>query len=117
MLDTAEIAGLGWCDAQFFGFRWHGNDLCLYITLASTDIDELRCHWASDLKANVEWARPAASSEENPLRRGGPLLTWDGALTARDDGRWALSLDFANDGSLELECEKVTVAHHKPAAV
>jgi len=117
MLDTAEIAGLSWCDAEFFGFRWHANDLCLYITLASTDIEELRCHWASDLKASLEWMRPADSSEESPLRRGGPLLTWDGSLTTRDDGRWALSLDFAHDGSLELECEKVTVAGHKPAAV
>ena len=117
MIDTSELASLSWCDADFFGFRWQGNDLLLYITLASTDIAELQCHWASDLKADLRWARPADSSPDNPILRGGPLLTWDGSLKANEDGRWVLLLDFAHDGSLELECEKITVSGRKQAAV
>ena len=113
MVDTPQIASLSWCDAEFFGFRWQGSDLYLLITPASTDITELRCHWASDLKATLTWARPADSSAESPQRRGGPLLSLDGSLTRGGEDRWLLVLDFAPDGSLELECEKVTIAARK----
>ena len=108
MLETIEIAKLSLCDAEFRGFRWQGNDLDIYLNIGSTDITEIRCHWASNLTTNLTWAFNGDSVGKNPPHRGGPLLTFDGSLTRKDTDRWVLLLDFARDGTLALECEKVS---------
>ena len=108
MLGTIEISKLSLCDAEFRGFRWQNNDLDIYLNIASSDITEIRCHWASNLTSNLKWTRNDYSVGKNPPRRGGPLLTFDGSLTRNDTDRWVLLLNFAHDGTLALECEKVS---------
>jgi hypothetical protein len=109
-LDTADIAELGWEDAKFFGFKWenHGKDLRLFFQHASRPIAGLVCHWASDLRVDLTWLRPKNSSEENPIRRAGPLLIGDVGFTQSAEGRWRIVLDFWRYGRLECECQSVT---------
>jgi hypothetical protein len=107
---------LGWGDATFHGFVWEngGRDLRLHLVHASGEISGLTCHWASDLVIDLHWDRPAISSEANPLRRGGPLLTWECGMEPTTEGRWKVVLDFAHDGTMRFECESITSHMHKP---
>jgi hypothetical protein len=111
-LPTAKIRELGWGDASLFGFAWEndGKDLRLFLLHASLPISQLLCRWASDLRVDLTWHRPKDSTDERPLRRGGPLLTWDGSIEPTRDGRWSVFLDFASDGEIRLECEEIVAA-------
>jgi hypothetical protein len=101
-LQTAKIAELGWGDASLRGFAWEndGKDLRLFLIHASQPISELLCRWASDLRVDLNWHRPTNSTDERPIRRGGPLLTWTGRIEPTPGGRWLVLLDFASDGEI-----------------
>ncbi|HLA85564.1 MAG TPA: hypothetical protein VJL29_12285 [Thermoguttaceae bacterium] len=109
VLDTHAIRNLNWGDAQLFGFVWEneGRDLKLFINHASKPISALTCYWASDLQVDLNWDRPPVQAGMASPRRGGPLLSWACQIEATGDGRWKVFFDFAQDGCLSLECEKI----------
>ena len=108
--DTAELVQLDWSDAQFDGFEWvnDGKDLRLFLEHASRSIVGLVCHWASDLRVDLKWSRPSDSTPEKPILRGGPLLTLDVTINEKDNKRWHLFFDFADEGQFECECQSIT---------
>jgi hypothetical protein len=111
VLQTEAIRNLGWGDARFFGFVWEngGKDLKLLLVHASKPIYALTCHWASDLRVVLNWRRPQTSTEKNPIRRGGGLLTWDTRFETTSDGRWKVLVDFTlTYGYISFECAKIT---------
>lgn len=109
-LQTEAVINLGWEDAQFYGFAWQngGKDLKLFFTHASQPITEILCHWASDLHIDLKWERLQISTEESPVRRGGPLLVYKVRFTAIKENQLELLLDFAHHGKISFECEKLT---------
>jgi len=113
VLQTEAIRNLGWEDATFHGFAW-GDDLTLTLLLvhASADVSKLTCHWVSDMKVDLNWARPGSDESQ---RRGGPLLARDCGITAASDGRWNVTLDFGSDGQVTFECEKITAVAGEPS--
>ena len=116
VLSTEAIRDLGWGDATFHGLIWEndGKDLKLHIDHATMPVFGLVCHWASDLKIDLNWGRPQSSTDDNPLRRGGALLTWECKMDTSKDGRWTVTLDFAGDGHVTFECEKITAVTGGP---
>ena len=109
-VETERIREMGWCDAAFLGLTWvnEGKDLQLHLAHAMLPIVGLLCGWTSDLKIKLDWHRPQHSTDERPLRRGGPLLTWQVDIKPTGDGRVAVLLDFAHDGEMGFECEGIT---------
>jgi len=112
--ETERIKKLKWGDAQFSGFEWinDGKDLKIHLNHATKPITELTFTWASDLKVSLCWSRPRISSPENPMPRQGHLLTWDVEFHTDDSNRIHVFIDFAHDGSMELECENISSNHH-----
>ena len=92
-----ELARMPWSDVRLYGWSWSddGKDLTLRLSFRDTlKARMLTCRGAAGLSIDL-------SCDDH---RGGPLLSWDGALTRREDGRWLLSIDFPSAGSLSLTC-------------
>lgn len=111
-MEIDELLKLSWEDLQFYGFVWEndGKDLKLFVDYGSKPITELRCPWTSDLKVNLHWERVPVSTHDEPLPRGGPLLSIGGEINRTEDDRWNVYFDFAECGTIEFECESITVA-------
>lgn len=116
VLSTEAIRDLGWGDATFHGLVWEndGKDLKLHIDHASKPVSGLTCHWASDLRVDLSWGGPRSSTDDSPLRRGGALLTWQCKIDPSMGGRWTVMLDFAGDGQVTFECERITAVTEEP---
>lgn len=107
-LETIEIKALGWGDAAFRGFAWEndGKDLRLFVEHANLPVATLLCHWASDLRIDLSWQRVAIS-------KSGPLLTWGVSIEPDTHDRWRVVMDFADDGQLRFECERITASYEE----
>jgi hypothetical protein len=108
---THRPQDLDWGDCTLFGLLWEndGKDLRLLLSHASLPISGLVCSWASDLRVDLSWHRVAGSGSAAPMPRGGPLLSTEGRISRSPLGRWKVALAFGSDGTLELECDQVTV--------
>ena len=57
---------------------------------------------------DLKWERLQISTEESPVRRGGPLLVYKVRFTAIKENQLELLLDFDHHGKISFECEKLT---------
>ena len=97
-LTTEDIRTLDWGDARLRGFLWEegGTHLRLFLEHASRPVRSLLSHWVTDLRVPGRWLHP--------------LLSWSARIEPTPAGRWLVSIDFASDGVLSLECEQITAS-------
>jgi hypothetical protein len=97
VVDLEALQKIGFCDVNLWGFRWDVErpDVILSLGLADGTRVELRCMSARDVHIVL--------NKRN--RNAGPALSWDGAVSAAEDGTYELAFDFAGDGALSLKCD------------
>lgn len=101
-LTEAEVAGLRWGDADFFGYYWDCQftdpTLVLRIAPANSPAQELICIWATNLKLNLDYANHVNS-----------LLIWEVNFKSLPDARWEVFFDFASHGSIGFESNRLAI--------
>jgi hypothetical protein len=109
-LDTEDIRRLDWGDAKLHGFLWEndGRDVRVFLEHAALPIRSVLCHWASDLRVDATWLVPGTDADASQPKHGGPLLSWASTIEVTPRGRWRVSIDLGNAGTVSLECEQIT---------
>ena len=99
-MDLDALTKIGFSDMRLWGLRWEadGRDLVLAVELGDGTQAEVCCAWATNLRINITKGE-----------RGGPPMTWEGAIKSSSDGRHHVTFDFAGEGEVSLECNEVLV--------
>lgn len=106
-LTATELSKLHWCDAHFFGYYWDSGftdpTLIIRVEPANSHLQELVCNWATELDVKVD------SKNVRGTKYVGPLLTREVIFKRLPDSRWDVGFDLASHGSVEFECNKMTL--------
>jgi hypothetical protein len=91
------------CDVQLDGIRWDGDDVIFTLSRNSPKdaLDppvQMRCVWTSDLVIGLDMTAWK-----------GTALTWDVEYKSLPHDRWSIVMDFAQHGTIRLECDAIEI--------
>lgn len=105
-----EINGIAvtkypWSDASLIGLKWsnEGRNLIFNWMDGKNNSCTLTCTWACAIKIDICTAK----------NEGGYPLTWDIEFKQLVSEGWEMTIDFGNNGVIEVECNDIIMVAEK----